>query len=411
MEFKDLPPNVQSYLESTRFLIPNEEDSQLQEVKNNLYTPLCNYLKQVSDSYDISLQFGVVYSDTLKSETIIVNKQKYIIHDQYLGQVLNMLNRLFLYECSIQSKEIYSHKLLSQIFSRYGFYEESVFSANIYNNFKNEIDSNGKLGNKKSNLHSLFTVIQELFIILHELSHIIFSERNDMLDTIRNEVKEWVIKYQYDALKKPTNYDQYIPDELTHIEKVEYLTALKKDRGISIQNIDEVYNNNNLLEEFCCDRLAMLNLLPYLEQIDMELNFYPIVLCLLHMRSLQSIETICSLEENLKLEDRKTISDSRKSVLSTFNQMRVHHIKDYSYKIFNISGDYYSETHSLIATSMNNHTDEINTPLYKILNCILYSREFRDLNKEGFDKAKYINESSLITKRLVSAIFHQIELS
>ena len=91
------PASVLAYIESTRLSLAEVGLSkQSLAIRDELYDPFVNYLQRIGDAFGVQATVGVVYTDMMRSEAITVGGRSYIAHDQYFGQVINMMNRMFL---------------------------------------------------------------------------------------------------------------------------------------------------------------------------------------------------------------------------------------------------------------------------------------------------------------------------
>lgn len=406
-----LPEKISDYLSSTRFMLPKagEGDASNDEL---IYKPIREYVNLLSDGLDLKVDIHVVYSDALKSEAIAIDGQMCIIHDRYLGQALNMMNRLFIYGASKHTKTIYAHKLVSQIFSRYAFYEESVFAAQQYQNGRNEMDHQERQREDGSLIHGPYTHIQELYVILHEHAHHLFRTNRELLDDINGDVKEWIIDYgqkerDIDVLRKAMSTDDISDDEKKYYE--ENLNKFIEHGEIAAKFCQEIANRSDLVEEFCCDRLAILHMLPYLSRMKNFSNrdkIQAIILCFLHLRTIQLLEARCSFEEARDFHKRHNKFDLQENLYTIFYNARLHHIKEFCYDLLITSEDEHKEIHSHVSTMMYEHSDEILSPSENVMTHLLYDKELREMMSEEFDYIKKNMSESQHIQRVVSAILH-----
>jgi len=414
MSTNALPSHIARYLASTRLDLPDitSTDSKTRSSDNTMYEPMIGYINTLSEGLGIQVDIEIVYTDSFKSEAVTLNNRMHIIHDRYLGQVINMLNRLFLYGASHETRLTYSHKLASQIFSRYGFYEESIFAAQIYQDEKESMDHKKKQAENGSLIHGLYTHIQELYILLHEHAHLVFKDNKELLSQISEDVREWIIDYgQKESSQKlmmEALSQKDIPsDELKFY--MENMDKLTEHAQLANDFCIEISNRTDLVEEFCCDRLAILHMVPYLKalsQLKSSDYIKAIVLCFLHLRTIQLLEARCSIETNYKFEDRENIFDLQENLYTIFYNARLHHIKEFCYDLFISEESEYEEIHSNISEMMYSHSDDILSPAENVVSNLLYSKEIRSGMKQQFDYIKENMKPDQHFMRIVSAMLH-----
>ena len=410
----NLPEKVAAYLSSTRFMLPISEDESAAADENLMYRSIKDYVNFLSNGLGINVKLSIVYSDALRSEAIAIDDEMYIVHDRYLGQAVNMLNRLFLYNASKHSKIIYAHKLVSQIFSRYAFYEESVFAAQKYQDGKEDMDHQEKQKQDGSHIHGIYIHIQELYIILHEHAHHIFRTNEELLADLSKDVREWIRSYGEKESNKDVVMQTLLNADVPDDEMEFYKSNLDKiiEQGkLTSRFCEEISKRPDLVEEFCCDRLAILHMVPYLIRLDnikIIDQIKAIVLCFLHLRTIQLLEARCSFEEIHSFEDRQNKYDIHENIYSVFYNARIHHIKEFCYDLLISSEDKFEEVHSEVSEMMYLHTDEILSPAESVMANLLYSHEIRDLMREQFDYIKEHMSESQHIQRVVSAILHNV---
>ncbi len=414
----EIPNEVKLYLESTRLQLPNYVTKDMKESNNLLYKPFIDYIYKISKSFDVEVSISIVYTDSLKSEAVTINDKHCIIYDRNLGQSINMLNRLFLYEASDKTNNTYFHKLTSQIFSRYGFYNESVFAAQMYQSCKSDMNHQSKQKENGTLIHSKYTHIQEQFIFLHEYSHIIFRKDKKFLVDLNIDIKEWIHTY-IEKESNGKNFIKHLTSQNFTKTELDYFNNNLDDmieyKSTSLNFSKEILNRDDLIEEFCCDKLAILNIVPYITQFGQALNssdcLKAIILCFLHMRTIQHIELRCSLENNYKFEDRKNKFHINENLYFTFYNMRLHHIKELSFCLFSIEESEQETLYAEITDMMSNHTDKIFTPAENVITNILYNKNLRSDMKEQFDFINKTLDPDQNVKRIVSAILHSMSPS
>ncbi len=407
-------PEIRAYLESTRFVLPNSYDKDFQDSTKLIYQVPIDYLKMVSTAYETDAEIQIIYSDSLKSEAITVGGKNHIIHDRYLGQSLSMLNRLFLYEASDSTKITYAYKINSQILSRYGFYEEAIFSAQCYQDLRNEMDHKEKQAKDGTLVHAKYIHIQELFILLHEHSHLVFKKKDQNYVEIRGDVNEWLGSYIKTEQSTKELYSTLLADKSISEEERAFIEdnfdSLIHSSNIKAKFIKEIMNRDNLMEEFCCDRLAIVHLLPYINQSSLSSSeaTKAIIICFLHIRAIQLSEIRCSLENESSFEKRENKINLEENLYSTFYHARLHHIKDFCYQFLLGNDNDIQTVHEEISNIMSDHSDDILTPIQNVISTLLYDPVHREEMNRAFQYVQDNMPSGQYNKRVVSAILHSV---
>lgn len=125
----------------------------------------------------------ITYSTDCVSELVNLDGKLYLVHDRYLGQSLNMLNRIFFHSTELEDAVMYASKVISERLMLAG----ALRKASRFFAFYRALHENCKSYKSNSNLlWRLFTTqTQEDFVILHELAHYLFYSRQITEDRAR----------------------------------------------------------------------------------------------------------------------------------------------------------------------------------------------------------------------------------
>lgn len=394
-----LPPQISAYLEATRFTQTTKFflSERVPAVGAAYYGTLTDIVRKIAAAHSIDVKVEIVYSDSMRSEAVMFGDQHFIIYDRYAGQVTNMMNRLFLYGSSRNTKLTYFHKLVSQILSRYGFYEEAAFAARQYQHYRDEMDHQRRQADDGSGKHLLYTHIQETYVFLHEVTHILLKHVSELRQDLRKDVVSWIEEYAARSGAYPEQ--PYVPQHCT-----------------------EILAREDLIEEFCCDRFA-ITLLPTV--ISAQLNavgkndaesksatdehIRAVLLCLLNLRTVQLLEAQCSAETQYDFNERVEGPTILDTMYATFYSARAHHGKECCYQFFDIEASRYEPLHAGVTQLMSDHSDEILDPALGTLSTVMYDRSIRTTMAADFELirtalAKQNSEDS----RLITSILHYV---
>lgn len=418
-----LSAGVLGYLQSTRFNLPISDilHGQGGGLPSEYYGPFVAYLSEIGEVFGIQAEVGLVYTDMMRSEAISSKGKCFIVHDQYFGQVINMMNRLLVYGASQETKVIYFHKIASQILSRYGFYKESIYSADFYRGLHGEMDHQEKQEQAGSGMHGFYTSIQEVFVLLHEQAHIIFKSHPDLLQAASVGCRIWL----NDFGESKDLSDEHFAAILLGLPECEQQALTKQRDAIShLQQMEagfceEIASRPDLVEEFCCDKIALINTLGYFSSryfrlkgsdenhlLSKEQKVSAILLCFLNMRTLQSIETICSIEKNTNFAARDRSLSVTEGLYSTFYNARLHHAKALCYELALDEHDDTEKIHAMVVELMDKHTDEIYAPATGTMIDLLYEADLREDMDGLFERLGPLIPDDQHYKRKLTALFH-----
>lgn len=229
----------------------------------------------------------LVYTLTKDCQIYQLDK-KYIIYDQYLGQVFNKLNRLIY--CENQSETTsYLCKLLGEEHYQVNDIKNTINYLVYYHS------------NSKANLEDLpeeflmkkieLITVQESFVLIHELGHILIEENPSLIDKTRN----------------------FIKNDLS--SNLIFETTIKTFLPNNNQNAI-----NHFLEELTCDFISLDLIHNYFigKEYNQENIFEGVTLAFLYLRTLG----------DLKQKARKTYHKSN-NVFDLFSKLRYNLMRYY----------------------------------------------------------------------------------
>jgi hypothetical protein len=340
-----LPAPIQEYLASTRFSLEvSIEEPAKTSIRELLYEPMFAFVAKQAAQHGIDAPASAIYTDMMRSEAITLNGKSYIVHDQYFGQVINMMNRLFLYGASRATKFTYFHKVASHILSRYGFYEEAIFAANTYRTQRRLMNHQGVQGDQF--VHGIYTSMQEHFVVMHELAHVAYRNDQAALESSRAAVSEWLHSYAEKTRSGAVPENQaHITRGLSEGEKREFLSRqddFEQSLAVQAQICSAIQARPDLLEEFCCDEWAISRMVEAIDAGEWKTGallaeedaivhkISALLLGLLNLRTLQLMEATCASAQ-LDFELRDEPLDAAESIFHVFHSARLHRAKELCY--------------------------------------------------------------------------------
>lgn len=139
------------------------------EIHSDYYNKLLsNIMKAHSKDY-LPKICHICHTTERSCEIIILNDLTFLLYDQYLGQSMNMLNRIYLNSSDINDGLMYANKILAENSQLIGNPKLGVFFVMQYKSLQETCSSYKKEINYT--LRSTYTLAQEYFVLLHEIYH------------------------------------------------------------------------------------------------------------------------------------------------------------------------------------------------------------------------------------------------
>jgi len=217
--------DLRLYIQNSRL----EKHSRL--LNYEYYNVIFYYIEKILLKYKINTTFYTTYSLNRKNETLEINGNKYVIYDQYLGKSFNLFNKAFL---QIKDSEILDNYCIRYLVESFRIMGMSI-EASIFYSIGLQTNAFEKLNlaySTKSEC-TAYTFIQETFIILHEIAHIIIKQNPRLISYKKREIDQYIDKQPFSLFN---NLD-------------------KADKLIGNFNLDE-FRRKNLIEEIICDYIA-----------------------------------------------------------------------------------------------------------------------------------------------------------
>ena len=429
----DLPKEIQQYIESSRFSVFIDEDQK--KLANFVYKLAADKCREIAQKFEINCSFIKVYSDSCKSEAITDFSEGFslIVHDQFLGQVFNMFNRILFYDCDSNTSMTYAHKFSSFNLCRFGYLREAIFCAEYYRDNRHSMDLYKKQTESGMITHAIVTRIQENFIILHELCHIIKRRKPgkilDKENYVRSSLRDYLNhnktfflscmgenKSVKDSYRKSSVRFKFIDaynqksDDLADlafsmIEEVGYLEELVCD----LFSVDELSNHPDLLG-FHVHKIE--NDLTFSSsdddssEISSKITFFiGIVTALLHLRTMQTVQSTINSHADMLINfniEHDFNSIKFDPVVYFLNNIRVHFVKEYIFNNFFHESERSMAFESMFSL-MDDHTDKIFSPSTTIVNNMLYNDKIISEYIEGLDED--LPDDDVEARLVVSALW------
>lgn len=190
-------------------------------VNLSIYEENISKLTRMADYFNLPTNFKIVYSAARRVELITLSGKTWIVYDQYMGQTMNLLNRLFIEAETGRPSITYFHKVLAERLVEVGRFEDALHCASIYSTHRKDLESKGL----NEDWRWFLTNVHESFLLYHEFGHRIFVN-----ETILPEVREHACELIADVIELKQR----------PIEEILEAIRIAPSAAILNQNIDEV---------------------------------------------------------------------------------------------------------------------------------------------------------------------------
>lgn len=182
---------ISAYLEATRVLY-HDVDPRLKTAYRTLYE------KTIKASSlrlkDHAPKFHVVHSLNKQAEVATVGGDVYLVYDQYLGQTISELSRIFYSAEDPYDARAFAFRIYAEAYVTAGNADMAIFSAYLHSikyNQSHKYKTLETIETKERRAQSV--IVQEAFIIAHEFAHYLWSMRQvneGDLDCLRGRIAE-----------------------------------------------------------------------------------------------------------------------------------------------------------------------------------------------------------------------------
>ncbi|ELQ6039197.1 hypothetical protein R2226_003367 [Cronobacter sakazakii] len=162
-----------------------------------LYETTILRLKSIAEQLGLPLDVKVVYSSSRRVEHITISGMVWLIYDQYQGQTMNMLNRLFIEAEDAHPSLVYFHKVLAERLVDAGQLANALHCAAAYHSSREVLRSRSS----DYTWRNVLTKTHERFLLYHEFGHRIFS--NPALMPVIREHVQFLIQHQAQVTRRP----------------------------------------------------------------------------------------------------------------------------------------------------------------------------------------------------------------
>lgn len=155
-----------------------------------LYETTVLRLKSIAEKFGLPLDIKVVYSSARRVEHVTLAGEVWLIYDQYIGQTMNMLNRLFIEATNAHPALVYFHKVLAERLVEVGQLASALHCASTYHSSRDVLCA------KRSDeaWRDLLTRTHERFLLYHEFGHRVFA--SPTLMPVMREHVQFLIQHQ-----------------------------------------------------------------------------------------------------------------------------------------------------------------------------------------------------------------------
>ena len=167
----------------------------------------------------------VVYSHAGQAETVSMDGERIVVYDQYLGQIMNRLNRLLFESAPVVEVDAYLCKLFALRYLCAGRPREALEYAALYHAWSDRLTNSDPATSAE---RRKFTLAQECFVLAHEIAHCIFQEERE---PARQASSWWVVSTRAEAREADEIAAKIPPDDFPVSYLRDFYAALDRRFG------------------------------------------------------------------------------------------------------------------------------------------------------------------------------------
>lgn len=242
-----------------------------------------------------------------------------------------------------------------------------------------------------------------------------------MLEAARSQAREWLGAFRAETGRNFS--DEELTATFSEEERayfIEHRMEFEAQKELSREFVQRILAREDLVEEFCCDQMALINVLGVFARGNYALpgkkkgtystkdTVTALILVFLNMRTLQSLENLCALQPGGDFEGRIETPEFEEGVYSTFYSARVHHAKELCYEMLLDDDRKRRDTHMLIMSMMDTHADHVLGPAMTVMRTLLFDPSLRSEMDETFQFLSPNNPGNPDHQRTVTALLHLV---
>jgi len=357
----------------TSNIVRLDQNSHLYAI-NSLAGILKNTLHEASSKFDFKIDFWS--SDTFSKNTKIFFslrptadesdeiKSVDVIVDNYLTETLNALNLLYFHKASISDNKKYICKLVAEEFFCLGLTVNAMSTIKKYTSLKYGFQ--GELDKETSRKAASYTALQQMFILLHEFSHLLFK-CNLISDSKFNWFKEnLIIIMKENTSANEAEIEKYISENKKIFEEC-YCDSFAVEVLFEIINdLEESYNFKDICESIALS-IHQLHILERIKEavkgreIDLSLQ---LIIRQLFLNTFMSMQCFKHSKTDLFSSEafRKQVTSTEKDIMSQTDVFIINTIAPYTDNLISIANYYYNKvTNELILDVIKSTTTQDET--------------------------------------------------
>jgi hypothetical protein len=218
----------------------------------------------------------ITYSTDCVSEVVELDGKIYLVHDRYLGQRLNMLNRIFFHSTEAKDAAMYASKVIGERLMMAGAHIKAIGFFSFYESLHEKCVSYKQNNNLFWRL--LTTQAQEEFVILHELAHYLFFSRRLDEGLITRKADD--LRESLGGHKNFSDMEELFVRNLTPgLDEGSYIRHRRYDpwdfSNLDAERLDEILRQvPNFAEECLCDEFAVQFMVEKLNKLALGTEGY-----------------------------------------------------------------------------------------------------------------------------------------
>lgn len=171
---------VDRYIDATRLHLRGR-------VQQHYYAESVKRIRDLAAHFGVAVDVKIVYSLSRRVEHVKIGEVLWLVYDQYMGQSVNLLNRLFVEAADIEPAIVYFHKVLAERLVEVSMVDEAIHCALVYRNGRDALM--GRAVDER--WRAVLTSTHERFMLFHEFGHCLYGQPQ-ILSHVREQVEQLI---------------------------------------------------------------------------------------------------------------------------------------------------------------------------------------------------------------------------
>jgi len=136
---------------------------------------------------DLNVKCISIHTRQMETATVSIGDSDYLLIDEYQNEVFRILNALLFTDKPKEYFQFYVSKWISEVFSNMGRHQEAhIYAVRHHKTFPGSI----RIGDEENIKQATYTFVQQVFMISHELYHILLANDPNMRESQLRTTKQ-----------------------------------------------------------------------------------------------------------------------------------------------------------------------------------------------------------------------------